>query len=72
MYLVIWPNKKILKIQTPATTYIRITEKKRQATEYIIGGKQYHSIDAGYLFSYIFTPIEQIAVKIEPAIKKWN
>lgn len=64
MYLVISTNKKNWKIQTPATTYIRITEKKRQATKYIIGGKQYHSIYVGYVFSYIFTPVEQIVVKI--------
>lgn len=38
--------------------------KKRQATKYIIGGKQYHSIYVGYVFSYIFTPVEQIVVKI--------
>lgn len=39
MYWVIWPNKNIWEIQTPATTYIRITEK-RQAMNYVIGGRK--------------------------------
>lgn len=72
MYLVIWPNKKNFENSNSCNNLYKDYRKKRQATEYIIGGKQYHSIDAGYVFSYIFTPIEQIAVKIEPAIKKWN
>lgn len=39
MYWVIWPNKNIWEIQTPATTYVRITEK-RPTLNYIIGGRK--------------------------------
>lgn len=34
-----WPNKNIWEIETPATTYVRITEK-RQAMNSVIGGRK--------------------------------
>lgn len=64
MYLVIWPNKKYLENSNSCNNLYKDYRKKRQATKYIIGGKQYHSIYVGYVFSYIFIPAEQIAVKI--------
>lgn len=37
--------------------------RKRQAANYVTGEKKYHTAFV-YVFSYLFIPVEQIAVKI--------
>lgn len=51
-------QKKYLENSNSCNNLYKDYRKKRQATKYIIGGKQYHSIYVGYVFSYIFIPVE--------------